>query len=81
MSASQELLDSIRGLAADVLGVSASALTAASGPDTVEAWDSVAHLNLVMAAEEQFGVSLDPSEIEGVHSLGELAGVIAKHRQ
>ena len=45
MSASQELLDSIRGLAADVLGVPAAALTAASGPDNVEAWDSVAHLN------------------------------------
>ena len=80
MSASEDLLGSIRGLAADVLGVPAASLTAASGPDTVEAWDSVAHLNLVMAAEEQFGVSLDPSEIEGVHSLGDLAAVIARHR-
>ena len=29
------------------------------GPDEIEGWDSMAHLNLVMAVGEEFGVELD----------------------
>jgi acyl carrier protein len=70
-------LESVRQMAADVLGVPAASLSAASGPDTVEAWDSVAHLNLIMAAEERFQISLSPEEMEGIHSLQDLAALLA----
>jgi acyl carrier protein len=32
--------------------------------DTVEAWDSIKHMNLVLAIEEEFGVSI-PDEDAG----------------
>ena len=40
-----------------------------STPDTVEAWDSINHLNLVMALEQEFGVQFEPEEIEQLLSV------------
>ncbi len=45
---------------AAVLGVDALAET--DSPATVAAWDSVNHLNLVMALEAEFGVRLSPDD-------------------
>lgn len=72
-------MEAVLQMAADVLGVPASSLTGDSGPDTVEAWDSVAHLNLIMAAEERFQASFSPEEMESVHVLRDLAALLARH--
>jgi len=63
-------------MASDIFGVPAAALTADSSPDSVEPWDSVQHLNLVLAIEEKFGVQLDPEEIEQMKTLGATAKLI-----
>ena len=39
--------DQIRTIASDIFGVSADKITAASTPKTIEAWDSIQHLNLI----------------------------------
>lgn len=31
-------------------------------------WDSLTHLNLVLALEEEFGIEITPEEIEQLHS-------------
>ncbi|HVM94515.1 MAG TPA: acyl carrier protein [Terriglobales bacterium] len=68
--------DEVRNMASDIFGVPAAALTADSSPDSVEPWDSVQHLNLVLAIEEKFGVQLDPEEIEQMKTLGATAKLI-----
>ena len=68
--------DEIRGIASDILGVPAESLNASSSPDTIESWDSVQHLNLVLALEEKFGLQLSPEEIEQMKYLGETAKLI-----
>lgn len=73
----ERYLEPVRQMAADVLDIPADSLTAASGPDNVEAWDSIAHLNLIMAAEERFQVSFSPEEMESVHTLHDLAALLA----
>lgn len=45
-----------------VLDLPESDISEETSPDTVSAWDSVAHLNLVVAVEEAFGVSFTPDE-------------------
>lgn len=52
----------LRTTAAAVLGLPEAQITEDTSPDTVPAWDSVTHLNLVMAIEEAFGVSFTPEE-------------------
>jgi acyl carrier protein len=49
--------------------------------DDVPHWDSLAHLNIVAAAEQRFGVRFRTSEIEGLRNVGEfVALVVAKHK-
>lgn len=45
-----------------VLGIAEAQISDETSPDTVATWDSVTHLNLVMAIEEAFGVAFTPEE-------------------
>lgn len=57
-----EQIDKLRQTLSAVLGVPADQITDDTSPDTVSAWDSVMHLNLVLALEEAFGTSFTPEE-------------------
>jgi acyl carrier protein len=48
---------------ASVLGVEPETLVEDSSPDTVEAWDSLNHLNIAMALESEFGVAFEAEDI------------------
>lgn len=43
----------------------------------VEGWDSFKQIEIVLAAEARWGVRLSPRELDGLRSVGDLAGVIA----
>lgn len=47
--------------------------------DTVARWDSLAHLNLVIAIENAFGVMLDPEDIMEFRSYESGKSILAKH--
>jgi len=70
------VFEELQALAADILEVEPSELDEDSSPETVESWDSVQHLNLILAIEEQYGIQLDPEEIGGGATLGELADIV-----
>jgi acyl carrier protein len=59
----------VRRVVADVLGVDAATLSDDSNPDTVPSWDSLAHLNLVVALEQEFGVALSPDDVLEMMSM------------
>jgi|YelNatPaOPRAMG01_1025707.scaffolds.fasta_scaffold567323_1 acyl carrier protein len=46
--------------------------------DTVEKWDSVRHLKLVMAVEEHFGVAFEANEIFELSSLDAIVGAVSR---
>jgi acyl carrier protein len=72
------IFEQVRGIASDILGVQAGTITAASSPETIESWDSMQHLNLVLAIEEKFGVQLAPEEIEQMKNVGLVAALVEK---
>lgn len=45
------------------------AVSAELSQTNCEAWDSVNHLNLVLALEAEFGVTFEPEEIAAMQSL------------
>jgi acyl carrier protein len=71
-------LQLVRSIASDILGVPADKITAGSSPETIETWDSMQHLNLVLAIEEKFGVQLEPEDIEQMKSIGAVAALVEK---
>ncbi len=72
-----QTFERVRGIAADVLQVAPASLSADSSPQTVESWDSVQHLNLVLALEEQFGVQFEPDEMDAMKSIGAIAHLLS----
>lgn len=70
--------EQVRNLASDIFGVPADKITAESSPETIENWDSMQHLNLVLAIEEKFGVQLEPEDIEQMKSIGAVAALVEK---
>jgi len=71
-------LDQVRTIASDIFSVPADKITADSSPQTIENWDSMQHLNLVLAVEEKFGVQLSPEEVEQMKSVGAVAAIVDK---
>ena len=69
----------VRQVFAEILEIDAAAVGDATSMDTVEQWDSANHISLVLALEEEFGISFDVSEIEAMISFPDVvAGVLAK---
>jgi acyl carrier protein len=50
--------EELRQVLADVLDLDSSAIIETASIDTIKQWDSLKHLNLVLALEERFGVTL-----------------------
>ena len=71
-------LQQVRSIASDIFGVPADKITAESSPETIENWDSMQHLNLVLAIEEKFGVQLEPEDIEGMKNIGAVAALVER---
>ena len=70
--------EQVRNIASDIFGVPADKISAESSPETIENWDSMQHLNLVLAVEEKFGVQLEPEDIERMNSIGAVAALVEK---
>ena len=73
-----DVLNHIRTLAADVLGVRRSEIDGNSTPQHLDSWDSISHVSLVMAIEEQFGVAFTPEEITEMESIGRIAELLSR---
>lgn len=52
----------LRQVISNVLGVPLDSIDDDSSPDNIEKWDSLSHLNLVMAIEAEFNVELTPED-------------------
>jgi acyl carrier protein len=61
--------DRIRQIAGDVFKVPVEGVSLSSSPDTIESWDSMHHLELVLALEQEFDIQFSPEEIEQLLSL------------
>jgi acyl carrier protein len=73
----EQVLRRVREIASDVLQAD---VTAESSPATVESWDSVHHLNLVLALEEEYGFQFLPEEMDQAQTVEGLAHVVSARR-
>jgi acyl carrier protein len=54
------------------------ALTPELSADDVEGWDSVTHIRLILAIEDEFGVKFAAAEIGEPENVGELVELIER---
>ena len=55
--------DRIRNVMAAVFDLSPDEITDDSSPHDIKGWDSVKHMNLVVALEEEFNIHFEDAEI------------------
>ena len=71
-------LGRVERLVSDIFQLPLAQVSPLSTPDTIETWDSLNHLNLVLALEEEFGVQFTPEEIEQLLSVELIAMLITE---
>jgi acyl carrier protein len=73
---SSTVLEQVRQLASDILAVPVEQIGADSSPEMIESWDSIQHLNLVLALEEKFHVEFSPEEMEEMRNLRKICELV-----
>lgn len=58
---------------AGVLGVPPGSVSETSSQQTLDGWDSLAHIHLIMAIEAEFGVSFTPDQAIEMTSVAAIA--------
>jgi acyl carrier protein len=81
MALSSTALPQVRSIAADIFNVAEDSISPASSPETLEGWDSVQHLNFVLALEERFGFQLSPEEIDRMRTIADIAQIVDNRLQ
>lgn len=70
------ILGRVQQTLSDVFSVPLDRITLSTSPETVEAWDSLNHLNVVLALEEEFAVQFTPEEIEQLLSVDHIVTLL-----
>ncbi|HTM52894.1 MAG TPA: acyl carrier protein [Pirellulales bacterium] len=65
-----------RKLVAEIFGLPIEAVTPSSSHETIEEWDSLNLLNILMSIEGEFGVSVSPEEAAEFVSVERILGVL-----
>lgn len=55
--------DKIKKVLSDVLDIEEKIISEESSPETIETWDSLKHMNLVVALEEEFNIEFTDDEL------------------
>ena len=70
--------EKLRKIVADALQLPLEAVPADANSDTLDAWDSLRHLDIVMAIESATGVSFSTAEIVELTSLESIEAALAR---
>jgi acyl carrier protein len=70
--------DQIRQIAADVFDEPIGKIQLQSSPQTLQNWDSLAHLNLILALEESFQCEITPEESELMTTIATVVAIVER---
>jgi acyl carrier protein len=70
--------DRLQSVFRDVFDNPQLVITPESNARNVEGWDSLAHINLVSAIEQEFDIQFTLGELESLKNVGEMLGLMRK---
>jgi len=74
-----EVLTRLSSLIGDLLELDDLKLSMTTTAQDVPGWDSLAHVRIVLAAEQAFGTRFTTGEIASLKTLGDLVKLIEAH--
>jgi len=75
---SSDVIQDLQTIFSDVLDLPDLCLTAESNASNVEGWDSLAHVNLVVAIEKRYNIKFALAELRSLNNVGEMADLVVK---
>lgn len=75
----KEILQQVNEIFIDVLDEDNIVLTESTTADDVEDWDSLSHIQLVVAIEKHFKTKFTLTEIQSWENVGQMCNAIQKH--
>ncbi len=77
MPSEAEITSSLTEIFRDVFMRDDMALTPALSAKDVEGWDSFKQIEIILAAEERFGIKMSTRELDSLRNVGDLVRVVA----
>lgn len=68
----------VREVMAAILGLEEDEIEDDTSPNTVESWDSLKHMNLILALEEEFDVEFSDDQVVELTSYKEIRETLAE---
>lgn len=69
----------LRAIVAEVLRVKVDDIPEEASAETIEAWDSLMHLDIILAIEQKLNVKFKTEEIPQLTSLAKLEEALRQH--
>ncbi|HEV2578971.1 MAG TPA: acyl carrier protein [Acidobacteriaceae bacterium] len=70
------ILEELQSIFRDILDQPNLVLTRESNASNVEDWDSLSHINLVMAIERRYGIKFALGELQELKNVGDMIDLI-----
>lgn len=72
----EEVFERLTEVFADVFDDEEIELTDSTTSDDIEDWDSLEHVNLIIAVEQEFGIKFTMGEVTGMKNVGAMVDII-----
>lgn len=73
--------DRIKQIMADILDLDPNSIDGSTTKDNTASWDSLNHINLTLALEQEFSVLFDVSELEAMLSFDDISDILERKLQ
>ena len=74
----EEIFGRLNEVFRDVFDDDSISVTDTTTADDIEDWDSLEHINLVVAVEKEFGIKFNIGEVNTMKNVGEMVDIILK---
>lgn len=76
-----EIYERLNEIFRDVFDDDSITVTATTTANDIEDWDSLSHITLVSAVEDEFRMKFSMKEVVGMQNVGEMATIVAARRK
>ena len=72
----EEIFERLNNVFRDVFDDDSIVVTETTTAKDIEDWDSLEHINLVVAVEQEFGIKFNMGEVTTMKNVGEMVDII-----
>ena len=72
----EEIYERLNNIFRDIFDDESIVVTAETTANDIEAWDSLEHINLIVAVETEFGIKFSMKEVVSMKNVGDMVDII-----